>query len=132
MSAPAPFIHALAARPEDIDDLGHVNNVVYLRWVQEVATAHWLAKSTPLLRDAHAWVVLRHEIDYRAPVYLGDALVGQTWVGKAEGARFERFVRLLKNDVPVAEAKTIWCLLDSASGKPKRIPPEIEKLLAMP
>lgn len=132
MHAHAYFAHPVTVRPEDIDDMGHVNNVVYLRWVQEVATAHWLAKSTPSLRDAHAWVVLRHEIDYRAPVYLGDALVGQTWVGKAEGARFDRWVRLLKGDVTVAEAKTIWCLLDSASGKPKRIPAEIEQLLALP
>ncbi|MCU0421130.1 MAG: acyl-CoA thioesterase [Cyclobacteriaceae bacterium] len=127
----APFTHRLRVHPADIDDLGHVNNVVYVRWVQEVATAHWLANSTPALRSQFAWVVLRHEIDYRAPVYLGDALHGQTWVGKAEGARFERFVHLFKKEVLVAEAKTWWCLLDANSGKPKRITPDMEQRLAL-
>ena len=48
----------------DIDDLGHVNNVVYLRWMQQAASAHWEAAADPVLRSSVHWVVIRHEIDF--------------------------------------------------------------------
>jgi acyl-CoA thioester hydrolase len=124
------FSHPIQVHPSDIDDMGHVNNVIYLRWVQEVAVAHWLASAPAEIISSLSWVVLRHEIDYKAPVYLTDQITGYTWVGQADGARFERFVQLRKGDTVVAEAKTIWCMLDSQTGKPKRITPEIIQTLS--
>jgi len=115
----------------DIDELGHVNNVVYHHWVQEVAAAHWNCVASPELKTKYSWVVLRHEIDYRLPVFLEDKIIGSTWVGTYHGARFERFVKLYHagSEKVVAEAKTMWCLLDAATMRPKRIEEEILMLL---
>jgi acyl-CoA thioester hydrolase len=129
--AASPFEHRLTVLKSDIDELGHVNNVVYVRWVQEVAAAHWSAVVPEELRNRYLWVVLRHEIDYKRPVRFSDQVAGRTWVGDHYGARFERFVRLAAPDASriFAEAKTIWCLLEGASMKPLRIPDEILHLL---
>src|SRR5439155_1120943 len=78
---PVRYERVSVVEPGDIDDLGHVNNVVYLRWVQDVAAAHWEATIAPEERVDVAWVVLRHEIDYQHPAVLGDQVVARTWVG---------------------------------------------------
>ena len=125
------FTHGIIVRNDDIDELNHVNNVVYIRWVQEVAEAHWRSVATDALRQQFLWVVLRHEIDYHHPIELGDAVTGSTWVGEHYGARFERFVRL-HNPVTqqvYADAKTVWCLLDAIRKRPLRIPAEVLGLL---
>ena len=131
INADNPFEHRLAVMESDIDELGHVNNVVYIRWVQEVAAAHWSTVATEQLRNRYLWVVLRHEIDYKNPVFLEDQVAGSTWVGTHHGARFERFVRLATPDGSriFAEAKTIWCLLDGITMKPLRIPDEVLRLV---
>jgi acyl-CoA thioester hydrolase len=125
------FSLSISIQKSDIDELGHVNNVVYLRWVQEVAAAHWNFVASSELKTKYSWVVLRHEIDYRLPVFLKDNIIGSTWVGEYHGARFERFVKLYQagSKKVVAEAKTIWCLLDGVTMKPKRIDEEILSLL---
>ena len=83
--------------PEDIDKQNHVNNTVYLRWVQEVATAHWEAIASSEVQEGIGWVVLRHEIDYKTPVCLGDDVVLRTWVGKATRLTFERFTEIRRS-----------------------------------
>jgi acyl-CoA thioester hydrolase len=115
----------------DIDELGHVNNVVYLRWVQDVASAHWQAVGSDELRDKYSWVVLRHEIDYKAPAFKDDVVIGETWVGEHHGPRFDRFVKLFleKTGKVVAEAKTTWCMLDAKTGKPSRIGQDVLSIL---
>ncbi|MBT1701681.1 acyl-CoA thioesterase [Chryseosolibacter indicus] len=123
------FSIELTARPSDIDELGHVNNVVYVRWVQEMATAHWMTIASGELKRKYSWVVLRHEIDYKAPVFLNDKVIGTTWVGEHQGAKFVRFVRLSLNGKVAAEAKTIWCLLDSSTFRPLRIPTDVLEIL---
>jgi acyl-CoA thioester hydrolase len=122
-----PFEHRLTVKSSDIDELGHVNNVVYVRYVQEVAAAHWLNTASSELQDRYAWVVLRHEIDYRNPAFLNEEIIGQTWVGEYHGARFDRFVKLIsaKTDKILAEAKTSWCMLDVKTMRPTRITQEI-------
>lgn len=125
------FSREIIVQKEDIDELGHVNNVVYIRWVQEVAEAHWLSVAPDELRKQYLWVVLRHEIDYRNPVLPGELVNGSTWVGKHHGARFERFV-LLRNPLTqrvYAEARTTWCLLDARTKRPLRIPDSVLALL---
>ena len=128
---PGKFTHPLMVRNEDIDEQDHVNKVVYIRWVQEVAEAHWLSVAPQELRQRYRWVVLRHEVDYRYPLRLGDAISGTTWVGQHHGPKFERFVRIQS---PVAttlyaEARTMWCLLDARTNRPLRIPDEVLRLL---
>ncbi|HYK82102.1 MAG TPA: acyl-CoA thioesterase [Gemmatimonadales bacterium] len=113
--------------PSDIDDRGHVNNVVYLRWVQDVAAAHWQATVTPEERAELAWVVLHHEIDYRHPAVLGDQVIACTWVGPVTAARFERHTEILRaSDRRVlARARSLWCPVHAGTGRPRRIDPAL-------
>lgn len=125
------FRHSIQVRPEDIDALGHVNNVVYLRWVQEVATSHWMQAAPEELQNRYLWVVLRHEIDYVKPAFLIDDIIGYTWVGEHHGAKFERFVSIYRAETEelLAEAKTMWCLLDAKTIRPKRIEQDVLSIL---
>jgi len=123
----ATFELTLTAAPEHIDELGHVNNAVWVQWIQQVAVAHWEAVSDPRHRDAYVWVVVRHEIDYLRAAYAGDRIAARTWVGDApKGARFDRFVEFTGEDGKICvRATTQWAILDKASGKPIRVPPEV-------
>lgn len=115
---------------QDLDDMQHVNNVVYLQWVQDAALAHWNAKAGTAIREKYKWVVLRHEIDYKSPGYLHDALVLKTWVYDYNGVRSTRLVQIIrqKDNKLLAQASTSWCLLQAASGKPVRIGEDIMDL----
>ncbi|WP_207431203.1 thioesterase family protein [Sabulibacter ruber] len=115
----------------DIDALGHVNNVVYLRWVQEVSAAHWVHVAPQEMQEKFLWVVLRHEIDFHKPAFAGETVTGYTWVGNYQGAKFERFVSLYRagTEELLASAKTTWCLLDAQTMRPKRIDKEMLELL---
>lgn len=125
------FSLAIKVQEKDIDELGHVNNVVYLRWVQYVATAHWNAAAPDSLKEIYTWVVIRHEIDYYAPAFLGNDLIAYTWVGEHHGAKFDRFVKLClaSNQKILAEAKTTWCLLDAKTRRPRRVEQDVLSIL---
>jgi acyl-CoA thioester hydrolase len=124
-----PFEMTLAVQPADIDRQNHVNNTVYVRWIQEVATAHWNSAAPVPARDDVGWVVVRHEIDYKSPATLGDEIVLRTWVGQATRATFERFVEVLRrNDRKLlAQARTLWVPINRDTGKPIRVPPEVRE-----
>lgn len=117
-------------QPQDIDQLGHVNNVVYLRWIQDVAEAHWNTLATPDQQKELAWVVIRHEINYHKPAFPGDRVVARTWVGETEGFRSVRHVELFnEKGQMLVSAITTWCLIDPKSGRPKKITTEIQDIL---
>ena len=115
-----------------IDANGHVNNVVYLAWAQDLAIAHWGARASAADQARWAWVVLRHEVDYRRPLRLGETARGRTWVDDApEGPRFARFCRIDAPDGAMcAQVRTVWCLVDPASGRPQRVPPHMVEMFA--
>lgn len=122
------FIRPITPDPRDFDEMGHVNNAVYLRWAQEIAVAHWSLIATASMAQKYRWVVLRHEIDYRDPALPGDSVVARTWISRtAEGPRFERFVDIRKEGSvrPAASLKSTWCLLDAASRRPRRVGADI-------
>jgi acyl-CoA thioester hydrolase len=110
----------ITVREEDIDQLGHVNNVVYLRWVQEAATAHWQVLASEEERRRLFWVVMRHEIDYKRPALMDDELMARTWVGTARGLAFERFTEIVRVDdrKVLARARTLWCPVDAQTLRP--------------
>jgi acyl-CoA thioester hydrolase len=126
MSTPT-FEMVLTALPEHIDQLGHVNNAVWVQWMEQVAVAHWDAIADPMHRDAYFWVVVRHEIDYLRAALEGDRIIARTWVGEAaQGARSTRFVEFTGTDgKPCVRAKTDWAIIDKAIGRPVRVPPEV-------
>ena len=111
----------------DIDEQNHVNNAVYLRWIQDVATAHWRAVASPKAQETIGWVVVRHEIDYKAPATLGDRIVLRTWVGKASRLTFERFTEIRRNGdgLLLSKARTLWCSINAQTGRPIRVPTEV-------
>src|SRR4249920_764895 len=107
------FEYHVTASTGDIDALNHVNNIVYLRWVQEAASAHWAVLSNDDINSKYVWVVMRHEIDYLQAALLQDKITVYTWVGKNTGARSERHTQLCNTVTGkiLAEAVTTWCLL---------------------
>jgi acyl-CoA thioester hydrolase len=115
-----PFELLISILPEDIDQLNHVNNVVYLRWVQEVAIAHWTAAASAEAQATLFWVVARHEIDYKRPAFLQDGIIARTWVGTAEKRSFERHTELLRarDRALLARVRTLWCPMSMATGRP--------------
>jgi acyl-CoA thioester hydrolase len=122
-----PYTTTITAGPEDIDILGHVNNAVWVKWIQDVAVAHWHAIAAPEHHDAYIWVITRHEIDYRGNVSAGETVTAETWVNEPpRGARFNRYMKFTGADGKVrVEAKTTWAILDRATGRLVRVPPEV-------
>ncbi len=105
----------------------HVNNTVYLRWVQDVATSHWRAVAAAEAQTAFVWVVLRHEIDYKAPGFLGDEVLLRTWVGEASRLTFERHTQIMRrhDEQLLAQARTLWCPISTTTGRPARVSEEL-------
>ena len=122
-----PFEQRIVAGDEHIDELGHVNNAVWVQWIQDVAVAHWHAVADPAHHDAYIWVVVRHEIDYLRFVLPGETVTARTWVGDApKGARFDRHMEFTGEDGKVrVRARTTWAIIDRATGRPLRVPPEV-------
>ncbi|HZH79966.1 MAG TPA: acyl-CoA thioesterase [Gemmatimonadales bacterium] len=122
---PVRFERVFPVTQADIDDLGHVNNVVYVRWVQDVAAAHWAAATTAAERAGVGWVVLRHEIDYKHPARAGDEVVACTWVGPPAAATFERHTEIVRaaDRRVLARARSLWCPINPQTGRVQRINP---------
>ena len=113
-----------------IDELNHVNNVVYLQWIQDIANLHWTQLKKGVDTAAYAWVVIRHEIDYAGQALLGDAIVAKTWVGKTGGIRSIRHVEFYKENKLIVKAQTTFCLVNSKNFKPTRITDQLLMMLA--
>ena len=121
------FEHDVTAKPGHIDELGHVNNAVWVGWIQDIAVAHWNAIAPEDHRERYIWVVSRHEIDYRGNIKAGEVVHGRTRVsGEPRGARFDREVQFTDGDGKVlVSALTRWAMLDRETMRPARITVEI-------
>jgi acyl-CoA thioester hydrolase len=121
------FELTFTAGPEHIDELGHVNNAVWVQWMEQVAVAHWRSVADAAHQESYFWVVIRHEIDYLRPAYDGDRITARTWVGDApKGAKFDRHVEFSRNDGRTCvRSRTAWAIIDKRSGRPIRVPPEV-------
>src|SRR6187397_2118973 len=100
------FSHVFRVAPDDIDEQGHVNNVAYLRWIQDVAVAHWVNVATDEMQAKYSWVVLRHEIDYKKQSFEGDEITATTWVGEWTGVTCERFTEIQRGDNLLVSGRT--------------------------
>ncbi|WP_184242808.1 acyl-CoA thioesterase [Novosphingobium chloroacetimidivorans] len=113
--------------PQHIDRMGHVNNAVWVQWMEALATAHWEAVASPEHQAAYVWLVVRHEIDYRGNIREGDSAQATTWVeAPPEGARFERRYEF-RNEAGklIVAARTQWAMLDIAAGRIMRVPADL-------
>ena len=124
----------IEVQPEHIDILNHVNNVVYLGWVQDVAISHWTVLAPREMQEAMFWVVRRHEIEYLRPVFLGEALVATTWIGREVDGFFERFTHFSRESdgAAVVEVLSMWCPMDMGTGRRIReIPEDVRALCSV-
>ncbi len=122
------YKHFLTVEEHHIDNLNHVNNAVYLQWVQEVAYLHWNVLAPKEIKDASVWMVLRHEIDYLQQAYINDDITIYTWIDESKGAKSIRIVHIYCKEKLLTTSKTTFCLLDKERLRPKRITPEILQL----
>lgn len=124
---PSIFTRTFVAEPQHIDELGHVNNTVWVQWIQDMATAHWGAVARAEDRAAYFWVVVRHEIDYRGNVSEGETVHAETWIeGPAQGAKSLRRVEFTDAaGKRLVCAATSWAMLDRATGRLARVRPEV-------
>jgi acyl-CoA thioester hydrolase len=116
----SPYEMEIKVRAGDIDLMGHVNNVVYLRWVQDVAIAHWNRIATDREKSDLLWVVKRHEIDYLRAALANETVIARTWVGSASRRSFERYTEILRKEdrKPLAKVRTLWCPVDPSTKRP--------------
>lgn len=129
----ARFSLPITAGDADIDELGHVSNLVYLRWVLDVAMAHSrsLGWDHPQYRALGAvFVVRRHEIDYLGQVTAGQTLEAQTWVETWKLASCIRRTELVRDGQVVARAATTWAMISFASGRPTKIPDDLRTVFS--
>lgn len=128
-----PFEMTVRVDPADIDALGHVNNIVYLRWVQDVAAAHWFAAAPPADQAGLVWMVVRHEIDYLSAAGPDEDIVLRTWIGSAAGLRFDRHTEVLRaaDRKVLAKARTVWVPIDAATGRPKRVSDRVRGMFSV-
>lgn len=124
------FEQNIIVQEADIDQANHVNNVVYLRWVQDVSEGHWLAKATPEMLKTYYWVAIRHEIDYKNSGFLGDELLLKTYLKEYGGVRSKRVVEIIRksDNKLLVQSLTTWILMSSLNNKPARIPDEMIEL----
>ena len=123
----ARFSQTFTARPEHIDELGHVNNTVWVRWIQDLATAHWNGAARPKDAKRFFWVVTRHEIDYRGNIASGESVTGVTWIeGTPRGATSIRRVEF-KDETGriIVSAATTWAMLDQETQRLVRVRPDV-------
>jgi acyl-CoA thioester hydrolase len=134
---PTPsFRLTFEAGAADIDPLGHVNNVSYVRWIQDIAIAHSSALGLDFAeygRLGAIFVVRRHEIDYLRPVLEGDAVEAYTWIASVMAAKCIRMTELRRGSDPdlVAKANTVWGYVDLKTGRPTRIPERVKDVLGV-
>ena len=119
------FQMSIVVTEEVLDEANHVNNVEYLRWVQEVSQQHWRSKVNQETIQKYAWVALDHHIQYKMPAFLHEELTLRTFISANTAATCTREVEIYRNDKLITKAKTSWCLIDNHTQKPARIPAEI-------
>ena len=121
------FTRIFVAEPSHIDELGHVNNTVWVQWIQDMATAHWDTVARPEDRAAFFWVVVRHEIDYRGNISEGESVTATTWIeGPAQGAKSLRRVEFADSaGKRLVSAETTWAMLDKSTRRLARVRPEV-------
>jgi acyl-CoA thioester hydrolase len=119
------YAHAITVEPGDIDHMGHVNNAVYLRWVQEAVMRYWELVAPSEAVAQHLWVALKHEISYFRPTFLDDGVVAEVIAERVQGARTFFSTVFRRGEEVLAEVNSSWCCLDAATRRPARLAREV-------
>ena len=126
------FRHQIAIDTSDIDHMGHVNNAVYLKWVQESVVAYWEKVAPADAVADHLWVALKHEITYRKPAFLKDAVIAEVVAEGVQGARAFFSTLVKRGEDILAEVKSSWCCLDAHTKKPARLARDVANRFLKP
>lgn len=129
---PRIFRHRFTVTADAIDALGHVNNLQYVAWMQDVAISHSAAQGWDMERYAAlgcAWVVRSHHVEYLRPAFAGDEVELLTWVaGFSPRASPRRYLfRRAGDGKALVEAETVWVFVDLKSGQPRRVPDAVRE-----
>jgi acyl-CoA thioester hydrolase len=119
------YRHSIGIQPADIDHMGHVNNSVYLKWVQEAVVRYWEKVAPSDAVSKHLWVALKHEIEFRRPTFLEDVVVADVIAEQVQGAKAFFTTVIRRGEVVLAEVKSTWCCLDANSLRPARLGKDI-------
>ena len=119
------FRHQVAITADDIDHMGHVNNSVYLRWVQDAVVDYWQSVAPPEAVARHLWVALKHEITFRKPTFMQDVVVAEVIAEKVDGARAFFTTIVKRGEEVLSEVKSCWCCLDATSLRPARLASDV-------
>ena len=126
------FEYTFTVLPSHLDEQQHVNNVVYVQFMQGAAAKHWAANNNDAFKEEINWVVKRHEIDYHFPAFLNDSLLMRTWTGKLSAVTWERHYEIIRpaDQKKIITAKSVWVLLNKQTGKPRRIDASIIRIFS--
>jgi acyl-CoA thioester hydrolase len=120
------FTATVTARAEDIDELGHVNNAVWVQWIERIARTHWSTAGDPAHVEAYVWVITRNEIDYLKPLREGESVTARTWGEQPKGARSVRVMEFVAPDGTIhVRSHTIWAMIDKKTGRLVRVTPDV-------
>ena len=122
------FRHKITISPSDIDDMGHVNNAVYLQWVQEAVVRYWQQASPLHVQADLLWVALRHEVIYRMPLFLNDSVEALVTATGTRGSRASFTTIFRRGDEAVTEVYSSWCCVDAHTRRPRRIAEDIARI----
>jgi len=125
------FSRKFFVNQSEIDEQNHVNNVAYVKWIQDVAVAHWLSATTEAQREKFTWIVVRHEIDYKNQAFENEEITVTTWVGDPTRISWERLTEITRGESLLVKARSVWCLIDRETSKPTRITIELKELFEM-
>lgn len=126
------FRYPIGILSDDIDHMGHVNNSVYLKWVQDAVVRYWEKVAPADAVSGHLWVALKHEISYRRPAFLDDIVVADVMAEQVKGARAFFTTIIKRGEDVVAEVRSIWCCLDAATLRPARLASEVSSRFLSP
>ncbi len=120
----------LTVTKNHLDELHHVNNIEYVKWVQDIAEAHWDLKTSHEIRQNHYWFMISHHITYKGQAFLGELILLKTFILDSKGAKSIRAVEIYnkKTNKLLATSETTWCFMSHDSNRPTRIPKTIVDL----
>ena len=136
VDGPGVFAQTFSIPEHAIDELGHVSNLKYIAWMQDIAIQHSAAKGWPVeryLENGAVWVVRSHFVTYIRPAFAGETITLQTWVAEMKQRSSSRryLVWRTKDQQVLVEAETIWVYVDRQSGRPQRIPNDLRASFAV-
>ena len=116
--------------PGHLDDINHVNNVVYVQWMQDIAGEHWNSVATDKLKQDLLWMIKRHEIDYFNQAFLGDELVMETWTGDFTNVTWKRHYEITRraDNKKIISASSVWVPFDRKTQRPRRVDEEMVRM----